>query len=1195
MQNGKITNRWRKSAAAAAAIAAAVGAAGPSIAGTTAGEVTISVAGSTALKNWLVKNTTTFTDVQPGGQLSINGTLYPSTTNEWADNGGSAFLYQLAPKSYSGPSTVTGQVSDSSTAIRFEFHESGSVEGILEMVSDQISPVSYVTQNVNRDPNPGNAVWVNYNQFGGGNGITANSTVNGYTLGSFYSSGQTFTLGGSATATFVSTPGSSLGPIGTNVNGGQNAVQMATADVIPVQAFENINPNTAGTNPNFNTPWMDTPSDPGYGGGNTNLPNPTTYLGTPNSRQTFQSPTVLDMPAGATSPTGTTFGVGAWNTAGLANLNSQLVGITATEFVANPGTGLSQLNKTDAQFLELTSRLPNGAGFNMTTRNVNSGTRNVAALETGVDPTWASGLNDNGNGNAASGLINTSGTVGQVQIGPGLRFSNKTSGGNELRPTVEANRMAIGTLSINDANTYTGNPTNQGNPNSTQDPIRALSYSNTNTGQTPVYVAPSFFTIQNGTYTIFQNEQFVTLEAPDSNYGTSNPDILGDDSAGDVKSIINNTLSSVSAIEQGTSSFSPASPAAGLESQGYIPPDYMEVQKAYNGGPITVNPNYDASAFASDPEDTNMENSMYNAPPTEIFNGTNSVYGGSSADKTATPGFNGQIPLTSSTNAFGVGAGGNYMFGNFNQNGVRDYDSSVVEALNALTYLEASGYGNSGFSGTNNQTALPASETIGGVVVNLSSALAGMANSAGGTGATKGDLITMGDYLGQGTFTGLDLYEMAVNCSLTDAADRPTETTLSLDPVFTSGTITATATTYGSVIDSTVLNKNVALDYLNANATAQEKQEAQAVLEGTNVPSGAHDLGVQDPISGLEEYTYDPTGANAFNKSDVNRDGVVDFNDAVAVDQFNGESYTNLANQMTATIPTPVTGVPETANLVLMQQVDGEAAIGSADLAVVNTAMTGTGNANWYNGAVLQKSGPGTISWGRTGGTVTVYPSASFEISAGTVNVGGTVDPFTDNNASGATTTAGNHLAVVVDGTGTLAFQQAGMSSTVASLTVNGGARVDVGGETVNVNYGSGMDPIGTIQGYLTDGYNSGWAGGEITSSSVANLNATSSLKYAVGYIDGALPPVNYTGPVPASGTIEIMPTLAGDATLSGTVNFYDFQVVLTNFGKSSQSWDQGDFDYTGTVDFYDFQVVLSNFGQSDGALSSAELVTLSN
>ena len=83
-------------------------------------------------------------------------------------------------------------------------------------------------------------------------------------------------------------------------------------------------------------------------------------------------------------------------------------------------------------------------------------------------------------------------------------------------------------------------------------------------------------------------------------------------------------------------------------------------------------------------------------------------------------------------------------------------------------------------------------------------------------------------------------------------------------------------------------------------------------------------------------------------------------------------------------------------------------------------------------------------------------------------------------------------------------------------------------------------------------------------------------------------------GPVPASGTIEIAPTLAGDATLQGTVDFYDFQIVLGNFGKV-EPWDGGDFDYGSAVDFNDFQLVLQNFGASDGALASAQLATLNN
>jgi hypothetical protein len=58
-------------------------------------------------------------------------------------------------------------------------------------------------------------------------------------------------------------------------------------------------------------------------------------------------------------------------------------------------------------------------------------------------------------------------------------------------------------------------------------------------------------------------------------------------------------------------------------------------------------------------------------------------------------------------------------------------------------------------------------------------------------------------------------------------------------------------------------------------------------------------------------------------------------------------------------------------DLVAVQQIDGEAAISAADVTQINTGLTGVGNTNWY-GYNVQKTGPGTINYGRTGGTVTV-------------------------------------------------------------------------------------------------------------------------------------------------------------------------------------------------------------------------------
>ena len=68
--------------------------------------------------------------------------------------------------------------------------------------------------------------------------------------------------------------------------------------------------------------------------------------------------------------------------------------------------------------------------------------------------------------------------------------------------------------------------------------------------------------------------------------------------------------------------------------------------------------------------------------PTTVTTGVGSVYGGSKAAATAS-GFVSQINITNA----------NYLFGNFNQNGIRDFDSSVVEAQKAQAALDASSAG----------------------------------------------------------------------------------------------------------------------------------------------------------------------------------------------------------------------------------------------------------------------------------------------------------------------------------------------------------------------------------------------------------------------------------------------------------------------------------------------------------------------
>ena len=141
-----------------------------------------------------------------------------------------------------------------------------------------------------------------------------------------------------------------------------------------------------------------------------------------------------------------------------------------------------------------------------------------------------------------------------------------------------------------------------------------------------------------------------------------------------------------------------------------------------------------------------------------------------------------------------------------------------------------------------------------------------MTGSDNTPGATKGDLIVMGDFNGDGKFDGKDLYMMARGAAVADARGGTT--------------LSAAASNFGDKVRSAALVKNEALDWMNTHATAQQKLEASANL------------------------TNDPAGANAFNKFDVNRDGLINRSDAQVVDHFVGTDYRNLTDQLGASIAT---------------------------------------------------------------------------------------------------------------------------------------------------------------------------------------------------------------------------------------------------------------------------------------------------
>ncbi len=157
-----------------------------------------------------------------------------------------------------------------------------------------------------------------------------------------------------------------------------------------------------------------------------------------------------------------------------------------------------------------------------------------------------------------------------------------------------------------------------------------------------------------------------------------------------------------------------------------------------------------------------------------------------------------------------------------------------------------------------------------------------------------------------------------------------------------------------------------------------------------------------------------------------------------------------------------------------------------------------------------------------------------------------------------------NYAGLTTVQAGTLAL---GPSTQNVVLT-GGGA--DVQGGKLVFNYTAGSDPAATIQGILQVGFATGFATGQIHSSTAAGAGL------ALGWLDDSV-----------NDQVTVACTLFGDANLDGTVNGGDLNIVLANYNKTGVGWSQGDFNYDSTVNGADLNAVLSNYNQSV-SLSSA-------
>jgi hypothetical protein len=249
----------------------------------------------------------------------------------------------------------------------------------------------------------------------------------------------------------------------------------------------------------------------------------------------------------------------------------------------------------------------------------------------------------------------------------------------------------------------------------------------------------------------------------------------------------------------------------------------------------------------------------------------------------------------------------------------------------------------------------------------------------------------------------------------------------------------------------------------------------------------------------------------------------------------------------------------------------------------------------------------GAVSLSASGGNITASQNGvqiSFAASAFTgVTVSDTASgdtfifngslslPFTFVNCGSSTVdVAGGILTFAAVGGGTVnlgtlsvsigasAFITAASTNNRTTLSVNSlsiSGTLDVTNNEVFISYGSGPDPISSIAGWITSGY----AGGAWNGTGIISSTAQTNYNYGLGYADAA----DANNPAGlASGQIEILYTLLGDANLDGSVNGSDFTIMAKKFNQAvPNGWDKGDFNYDGAVNGTDFTLLAKNFNQA--------------
>jgi len=421
-----------------------------------------------------------------------------------------------------------------------------------------------------------------------------------------------------------------------------------------------------------------------------------------------------------------------------------------------------------------------------------------------------------------------------------------------------------------------------------------------------------------------------------------------------------------------------------------------------------------------------------------------------------------------------------------------------------------------------------------------------------------------------------------VNSSVDGGADQLNNSETDDCRIFFDTGANGTGTQIGNpIVSSTTVNENTPTDvWTQLNTIGVAPVGSQSVVwmafYSCPVEFAAGALYVDDAFLGYSSLTWNNSGGTGDGATwDVNTNQ--NWSDGTNEALFpNGAPVTfndNNNGHYSVSITSTVQPFSTTFNSTKSYTLSGAGTIGgTGSLTQAGTGTVTLATANTYSGGTFVTNG--TLKIAPTSSTTSALPKGLVAITGGSLVLENGVTTGSQSANTPATAPTSN--------------------VNITSLAISGNGTLDLGNNHIIVNYGSGADPLSSIASWIASGaYGTGttvtWTGSGIISSAAA----ANSKSYGIGYADSA-DAGNPAGL--ASGQIEIMYTLLGDANLDGKVNGSDFNLMATNFNQAvTAGWDKGDFNYDGKVNGNDFVLLAANFNQfaSQSADSSADAAAL--